>query len=59
MNTKTFPEVSAEICAGCGACINSCPWDAIAIQNGVAVINTSVCKGCMACQAACPLEAIQ
>jgi electron transfer flavoprotein alpha subunit len=49
--------VNQETCVGCGACVDSCPFGAITIENDKAVIGDA-CAECGACVAACPTEAI-
>jgi len=44
-------------CNGCEVCLDSCPYDAIEMIDGVAFINEN-CTLCMACLDACPVEAI-
>ncbi len=44
-------------CDGCEVCLDSCPYDAIEMIDGVAYINEK-CTLCMACLEACPVEAI-
>lgn len=44
-------------CNGCEVCLDSCPYDAIEMVDGVAYINEK-CTLCMACLEACPIEAI-
>lgn len=46
-------------CIGFGDCLRGCPFGAISIENGVAVINRSVCMGCGACRDTCPKSLIQ
>jgi ferredoxin len=53
-------EVKKEICAGCGACIQICPYGAIKIgKDGKAYIDQKKCKKCGKCQKICPLNAIK
>ena len=41
-------------CLGYGDCARVCEFDAISVQNGIAVIDNSLCTGCMMCVSACP-----
>lgn len=41
-------------CLGFGDCVEACPYDAISIENGLAVINRSRCTGCGICVGVCP-----
>ena len=52
-------QIDPERCAGCGGCVQVCPYNAISmdIERGVAVVNDALCKGCGACAATCPSEA--
>lgn len=49
--------VNEEKCIGCGACVDRCPFDAIEMINGKAVIGEA-CRICGACIKVCPVEAI-
>lgn len=46
-------------CVGLGDCVNRCPFGAISMINGVAVVNDDVCTGCGMCVATCPRGIIQ
>ena len=46
-------------CLGFGNCAAACPFDAISIINGVAVVNKDACKACGKCVAACPKNLIE
>ena len=45
-------------CLGFGNCVAACQFDAIHIENGVAVVDEEKCVGCLACAAACPRQLI-
>jgi heterodisulfide reductase subunit A len=45
-------------CAGCGQCVESCPYGAVTLTNGCAAVNEYLCKGCGTCAAACPDKAM-
>ncbi|MEN6476154.1 MAG: 4Fe-4S binding protein [Syntrophaceae bacterium] len=45
-------------CVGCGACVDSCPRDAIRMDGGVAKVAQDACIGCGACVGGCPSGAI-
>lgn len=45
-------------CLGYGSCVKECPFDAISILNGVAVVDREKCKACGKCVAVCPKKLI-
>lgn len=45
-------------CMGLGTCVKACPFDAIHVVNGVAVVDKEACKACGKCIAVCPNELI-
>ncbi len=45
-------------CLGCGTCYDVCPFDAIDMVNGVAVVNREKCTACMKCIEICPKNII-
>ena len=51
-------KVDASNCAGCEACVGTCPVEAIAMKDGAATVDESKCIDCGACVAGCPAEAI-
>ncbi len=47
-------EVDPVRCTGCSACIEVCPYKAIALdENERAVVNEALCKGCGTCSSTC------
>jgi heterodisulfide reductase subunit A len=61
--------VNADLCNGCGVCVEHCPFGAISIVTGgdgavgrepqpVATIDPAACKGCGGCVPECPADAI-
>lgn len=45
-------------CLGMGTCEKVCPFDAIHVKNGVAVVDEDKCKACSRCVDACPRHII-
>ena len=45
-------------CLGFGNCVKACPFDAIHIVDGIAVVDKEACKACSKCVAACPKNLI-
>ena len=46
-------EVDAELCVGCGRCIEHCQFGALALNGGVAVVDADSCMGCGVCVSQC------
>ena len=46
-------------CLGFGSCVKVCPFGAINIVNGVAVVDKEACKACGKCVAKCPKHLIE
>ena len=46
-------------CLGFGTCAQVCPFDAIHVENGVAVVDKEKCKACGKCIAVCPRHLIE
>lgn len=49
--------VDEQLCTGCGLCGDSCPNQAIAV-NDLAVVVPEKCTGCGTCTDECPNEAL-
>ena len=52
-----YIKVRRELCTGCEACLQSCPYDAIVMKEEKAEI-TELCQLCRACLSVCPEGAI-
>lgn len=46
-------------CMGFGSCVKACPFDAIHVIDGVAVVDRDACKACGKCVAKCPRHLIE
>ncbi len=57
----TVAHVIEELCSGCGACVEACPYEARALHpvQGIATVNAALCQNCGACVVACPNKASQ
>lgn len=45
-------------CLGYGTCVKACPFDAISVVDGIAVVDKEKCKACGKCVEACPKHLI-
>ena len=45
-------------CKGCTICLKNCPFDAITMENKIAVIGQA-CTSCGVCIEKCPFNAIE
>lgn len=52
-------KVCSSGCMGLGSCVKACPFNAIHVENGVAVVDKEECKACGKCIAACPNNLIE
>jgi len=56
--SEKAPVTVKDSCTGCGSCVPACPFGAITIEAGRAVIGDA-CRVCSACADACPSGAIE
>ncbi|MBR0443143.1 MAG: RnfABCDGE type electron transport complex subunit B [Clostridia bacterium] len=45
-------------CIGLGSCAAACPYDAITVKDGLAVVSAEKCRGCGVCVSNCPKHII-
>lgn len=57
--SPTIASVRNSHCTGCEMCVDACPYEAIRLENGKAIVNEVLCEGCGACQATCVRAAIE
>ena len=50
--------VDKDKCVSCGACVGTCPFEAISFVDDKAFVDQDKCQHCGACVGACPVEAI-
>ncbi len=50
--------VDNDLCIGCGECEKVCPYNAIEVVDGDAVINPTLCRLCYRCVEVCPKGAV-
>lgn len=46
-------------CLGLGRCVSVCPFGAISIKNGIAVVDEKLCQACGKCLKSCPKNLIK
>ena len=58
MRVASGPKECAFGCMGLGSCVKACPFDALSLVNGTAVVNPEKCVACGKCVATCPKKLI-
>ena len=51
--------VNLEKCNGCGTCVESCPSEALSLENEKISVDADACVDCGVCVDECPVEAIE
>ncbi|VVB89688.1 CoB--CoM heterodisulfide reductase iron-sulfur subunit A [uncultured archaeon] len=46
-------------CNGCGSCVTACPYNALSLEGGKAVLSPLACTGCGICVPECPIKGIE
>ncbi len=46
-------------CIGLGSCVAACPYQAITVKDGLAVVDSKRCRGCGLCVSSCPKHIIR
>jgi MinD superfamily P-loop ATPase len=53
------PVIDADLCTGCGECVERCVFEALAMSDeGIAQLDAIACEGCALCSHVCPADAI-
>jgi heterodisulfide reductase subunit A-like polyferredoxin len=50
--------VDADLCMGCGDCVERCQFRALSLPDDVCVVDYARCVGCGVCASVCPTEAL-
>ncbi len=53
------PKACSFGCLGFGSCVAACPFDAIHVVNGIAVVDKDECRACKKCIETCPRGLIE
>ncbi|SFC79384.1 DUF362 domain-containing protein [Streptomyces aidingensis] len=53
------PVAVTAACAGCGACLLTCPQHAIRPAGAALLVRADLCTGCGECIEVCPADAIE
>lgn len=56
--TLVRPRVDAELCTGCGTCVEVCAMEALSMDGELPRVDADTCISCFCCQEMCPVKAI-
>jgi uncharacterized protein (DUF362 family)/NAD-dependent dihydropyrimidine dehydrogenase PreA subunit len=56
--TLLRPQADAELCTGCGTCVDQCPVSALSMNDLLPQVDPDTCIICFCCQEICPEKAI-
>jgi heterodisulfide reductase subunit A2 len=56
--SELVAKITPEACRRCLACVDLCPFGAVAVSDGKPAVHLEVCRGCGICAAECPARAI-
>lgn len=59
LHSRYIAATDAELCIGCGTCIESCFFEARQLENDVLILTDELCFGCGRCIQFCPNDAIR
>lgn len=55
---KMAVNIDKDTCIGCGACVGTCPVQALTLVDGKVEVDAGTCVDCGACVGACPVQAL-
>jgi Na+-translocating ferredoxin:NAD+ oxidoreductase RNF subunit RnfB len=59
IKTDFVMTVDADLCSGCGTCIDRCQFGALSLPDDICVVDTKRCIGCGVCAMVCPENALE
>ena len=58
LHSVTIPMLDESLCDGCGICVETCPTQALTLENGKLKRDLKLCQGCSTCLFSCPADAL-